>query len=513
MSPLVVVLGSSACKDASDSDVVRGEIGPSGGLLSSADSILTIAIQPGALDETIELVIERSGEPPDVYGPAFRVEPNLALNIPSTVTYRYPLPDDTSETAVGYVDADEFVSGNGRWRPLPVVRLDAAQKLVTAIDTKISLYYGLLDDDLGLPGDGTADGTDDDTTATPTTTTATTTTATATTTTTDTSASATTVDPDTSAGTTDTGEESSGETTGTPMGCAALPAPPLAVDEFMFAGTPLLDSEDMTFTANGSIIARDGPELVEISPAGAVTTIPTMVALPEPTLGTRWTPAGTVVTAGQFTGELLEIQPDGSVAVLVNMLGIPNGVFVALDGTIFFTEFTGQRASWVDPNGGMLTVLGQGGDDAPSTNGIVYDPDRDLVFYVSYYAGIIYRVDVTDLANPGDPQMIATIPSLGGADAVGLDGVALDVCGNLYVVDQNQDAPGSLYRLQLDAAGAPTGAPEVLVEAFPAGVANVVFAQGPGWEAFDTTVFTIGLPGRIFMVDVGVPGAPTPAGG
>jgi hypothetical protein len=56
------------------------------------------------------------------------------------------------------------------------------------------------------------------------------------------------------------------------------------------------------------------------------------------------------------------------------------------------------------------------------------------------------------------------------------------------------------------------GAPELLVETFPDGIANVVFAQGPGWEAYDTTVFTIGLPGRIFMVDVGIDGAPTPAG-
>lgn len=63
--------------------------------------------------------------------------------------------------------------------------------------------------------------------------------------------------------------------------------------------------------------------------------------------------------------------------------------------------------------------------------------------------------------------------------------------------------------MELDAAGAPIGGAELLVEAFPDGVANAVFGQGPGWEAYDTTLFLVGLPGRIFMVDVGVPGAPT----
>ncbi len=131
----MLVVSASACKDVSDPEFARGTIGPDGGLLSSVDSILTIAIQPGALEQSIELTIARSTDPPDVFGPAFRVTPNVSLSIPATVTYRYPLPDDTSQVGIGYVDPAEYASGDGHWRLLPLVRVDAEQKLVTATDT------------------------------------------------------------------------------------------------------------------------------------------------------------------------------------------------------------------------------------------------------------------------------------------------------------------------------------------------------------------------------------------
>lgn len=502
-------LGGSACRDASDPELARGKIGPDGGLLTSVDSILTIAIQPRALEETIELTIERSEEPPDVYGPAFRVLPNVALAIPATVTYRYPLPDDTSLIAIGYVDVEEFTAGTARWRPLPVVRLEPAQKLVTATDSQLSLFYALLDD--STPPPVTTDGPDtsagpttsptgDGTTGDPYT---------------------TTIDPDTSAApTTEPGDTSSsgsestdGETTAPLDPCDDLPMGPFAVQEFMFAGTPLDgNAEDMTFSSGGSLIVRNGADLVQVSPAGVVTPIDTDMPLPN-TLGLRWTTAGNIVAATSTTGEILQITPGGTVTTLWSGLGLPNGLYPALDGNIFFTDFTGALAAYIDGAGTTLTELAVGGDEAPQANGIVYDPDRNFVYYVAYGPGLVMRVDVTNLGNPGVPEVIATIVSEGAGDQVGLDGVSMDACGNLYIVDQNQGNPGSLYRLFLDDAGDVVGAPQLMVDAFPDGVANAVFAQGPGWEAFATYIFAVGLPGRIFMLDVGVAGAPTAAGG
>ena len=210
----------------------------------------------------------------------------------------------------------EFVDGTGRWRALPVVRLDAAQKLVTATDPEISLFYGLLDAGGSPPSSGTGTSTSGNPTSDTNPATTMVDPDTGETTTVDPDTGETTmvdpdtgpgettmVDPDTGPGeSTDTGEET---TTGNPIGCGNLPMPPLAVDEFMFDGTPLDgNSEDMTFSTLGSIITRDGADLVQISPAGVVTQIPTMAALPEPTLGTRWSPTGNIITAGQNTNEI-----------------------------------------------------------------------------------------------------------------------------------------------------------------------------------------------------------------
>lgn len=520
MASSVAIVSVGACRSNSGGDIVRVEVGPNGGTVSSSDSVLTIAILPDALDETIEVIIERSDEPARSFGPAYRVQPNPQLAIPATVTYRYPLPEDTSDTAIGWVDPEEYAAGQGQWHALPVVQLDTERDLVTGLDPQISLFYALLDESVGTgvttneptttqtPPDESTTGDDGLTTTTnptnptdPSTTTDPTTTDPATTDATD------------ATGSTDTdgGEESSGTDTGMMGPCEMLPAGPLAPVEFMFDGSPLdANAEDLTFSSIGSLIARNGADLVRIDPAGTITNIPVMTALPD-TLGLRWTIDGNIVTASRDTGELLLVEPVGTVTQLWGGLGIPNGIYTAIDGNVFFTDFTMATVTMIDAAGTMSTEIGAGGLEAPQPNGIVYDPDRDLVYYVSYGPGILWQVDVADLANPGDPVQMLTIAPQGGGDAVGLDGLAMDECGNLYIVDQNgsEAVGGSLFRVILDAAGDAVGDPEMLVEEFDANVANAVFGQGPGWEAFSTTLFLVGLPGRIFMVDVGVEGAPT----
>jgi len=322
------------------------------------------------------------------------------------------------------------------------------------------------------------------------------------------STSSETTDDSTTGGT--SSETSDGSTTGDIDPCDALPAGPILPTEFAFAGSPLDgNSEDMTFTSNGEIVARDGDDLVRISAAGTVTPFVTATALPD-TLGLRWSPSGTVVTATIGTGELLELDNDGTVTTLWPGLTLPNGVFIGLDGTVFLTDFLDDLVAYVDPSGASLVTLASGGATASQANGVLFDPVHEVVYYNTYGDGEIYRVDLTDPANPGPPQLLATIVSEGVGDGVGLDGLAMDTCGNLYIVDQNQGDPGSLYRLSLDDAGDPLAPPELLAE-FPENVANVVFAQGPGWDAYATHLFAVGVPGHIYVVDVGIGGAPTPA--
>jgi hypothetical protein len=142
----LLALGLGGCPDEpSDPDVARGVIGPDGGLITSTDDVLTLAIPPGALDEEVELFILRSDEPPAVFGEAYLVRPNPVLRYDASVTYRQELPDDTSGLAVGAIDAAAYEEGSGEWEPLPLLRVDRQAELVSGLDDGVSIFYGLLD--------------------------------------------------------------------------------------------------------------------------------------------------------------------------------------------------------------------------------------------------------------------------------------------------------------------------------------------------------------------------------
>ena len=85
-----------------------------------------------------------------------------------------------------------------------------------------------------------------------------------------------------------------------------------------------------------------------------------------------------------------------------------------------------------------------------------------------------------------------------------LDGLVMDACGNLYVVDQGAS---DIYRVKLDAAGAAMGNAE-LMASFPKNVANAQFGSGDGFDPM--TLYVAGNPGTVYSIAVGVPGAPVP---
>lgn len=129
---------------SSDPDIVQRSIGPDGGTLSSPDSVLTIAIPPGALTETLDFFIQHSNEPDPSAGEAYLVRPSTELLFDATVTYRGSLPSDVSTLAVGAVDPIAFEEGRGQWVALPLLRVDEEQELVTGIDSQVSIFYTLL---------------------------------------------------------------------------------------------------------------------------------------------------------------------------------------------------------------------------------------------------------------------------------------------------------------------------------------------------------------------------------
>lgn len=285
------------------------------------------------------------------------------------------------------------------------------------------------------------------------------------------------------------GGGSGGAGGGVSIACDPIPMGPFNATEVL---SGLNGSEDFAFDGKGSIAARQGNQVVLVDAAGTVT--PFADNTPN-TLGLRYRGDGNLAAAVPGQGTIRTISPTGVMADLVTGLNGPNGVYPDAAGNVWVTEFGGDRVIRVNPDQSVTTIVNSQ-PDAVDPNGIVYDAGRELLFYTNYGAGEIMRVD---MAAGGDmtPALVATIQ---GA----LDGLVLDACGNLYVVDNGDD---ELYRVRLDAGGAMVGDPELLAS-FPQSVANAQFGAGTGFEA--ETLYVGGQAGRIYAVPVGVPGAPVP---
>ncbi|MEM9462188.1 MAG: hypothetical protein AAGF11_48990 [Myxococcota bacterium] len=139
-----VWLGAAGCGGAEQDDLVRKTIGPAGGLVSSHDDVLTIVLQPGALQSEEEIEIFPSDEPPPSFGSAYRVRPDLVLRIDAEIIYRRVLPSDPETAMVGAIRFDDYGAQMGYWRLQPRLALDAEQQWVIASDDELSLYYGLV---------------------------------------------------------------------------------------------------------------------------------------------------------------------------------------------------------------------------------------------------------------------------------------------------------------------------------------------------------------------------------
>ncbi|UQA58028.1 gluconolactonase [Polyangium aurulentum] len=273
------------------------------------------------------------------------------------------------------------------------------------------------------------------------------------------------------------------------LDCANLLAGPFTPNQVIsaFGG-----SEDIAFDGKGHIAGKSAGSIVLVDSTGVVTST---VAMNVPqAYGLRYRPDGLLVVALPQNGKVITISPDGTVTDLVTGLAGPNGIYADLEGNVWLTEIQGDRVSRIAPDK-TITVVASG-QAANSANGIVVDSLRSLVFYTDYGAGKVRRLD---MSQPGAaPEDVVTI------DGTKLDGMALDACGNIYVVDQGGSR---LFRVRLDASGAAKGPAELLAE-FPENVANAQFGSGPGFEP--TMLYAAGNPGVVYAVPVGVPGAPVP---
>ncbi len=139
----VLLATAGGCGDDEGPHVVRKTIGRDGGQVSSHDGVLTLLFQPDSLPGDTDIEIFPSETPPPIFGPAYRVKPDIPLELPMDVTYRRVLPSDPEGTAIAVIRHADFEAGQGYWRPLPVTELDPDNDLIGGIDSEISLFYGL----------------------------------------------------------------------------------------------------------------------------------------------------------------------------------------------------------------------------------------------------------------------------------------------------------------------------------------------------------------------------------
>ena len=276
---------------------------------------------------------------------------------------------------------------------------------------------------------------------------------------------------------------------GSPPECDMLPAGPLDAVEWM---SGLDGSEDFAFDGKGHIAARQGDDVVLVDAAQQVTTL---ASAQDPSYGMRFRADGSLLLARPSQGTIAEITPAGVVSQYAAGLQTPNGLYPDSQGNVWVTEFGGDQVSRINPDKSVDSVV-SGSAVVSSPNGIVFDEKRSVLFYTNYGAGEIMRVNLAPGGDP-TPTLVSTI---NGA----LDGLVLDACGNLYVVDNGYNR---LYRVRLDPGGIALGEAELLAS-FPSSVANAQFGSGQGFEPM--SLYVAGAEGSIYAVQVGVPGAPVP---
>jgi len=291
-------------------------------------------------------------------------------------------------------------------------------------------------------------------------------------------------DTDTSTDT-DTDTETGTDTTGDALCDALLEGPLWPVEvSAAFSG-----SEDIAFDGQSILVGKRGDQLLKVDSGGVETVLAD--GIPK-AYGLRYRSDGDLVVALPSDGKLIAVSPSGDVTELAVGLQGPNGVYVDLMDRIWVTEFGGSRVIRLEKDLSITLIV----EDAQAPNGIVYDPERDVLFYTNYQAGLIRSVHF----DGGAPEPSVVIGSIDGAP----DGLVLDACGNLYVVDQGKSR---LYRVRLDGEGEPVGEATLLAD-FPSNVANAQFGAGTGFV--DSSLYLGGNPGVIYRLDVMVSGAEIP---
>ncbi len=260
--------------------------------------------------------------------------------------------------------------------------------------------------------------------------------------------------------------------------CDDLPAKPTSHTTLDYVPS----GEDFTFDAQGNLVSVSlASGALMKTPYGG----PAQLAVPgisEFARGIRPLTSGELVIADPISGSLKKVAANGSVSTLLGGMPDPNGVVIGNDGYIYVTHGQGGEVRRVNADTGEFTTLVDTPND--SYDGIVFSLDYKTL----YFNEEVGTVNALDIAS-GNVTTLATIPL-----TEILDGMTMDECGNLYVVEM----AGVIWRVS------PAGDVEEYyrIDAGFAFIPAVNFGSGVGGWRRDR-LYIMNFDGGAFELDTG----------
>ena len=276
-----------------------------------------------------------------------------------------------------------------------------------------------------------------------------------------------------------------------PYDCSTTPQGPFGLVKLQGP----MASEDLAFDPYGHVIGSNDQAIFKSEYQS-----PPQVFVPNLKFraGLRYLPSGHLVVCNDKKGQLVRIDETGVQHVVLTGLSYPNGLTVDMAGWVYVTEHDADKVLRVNPYSGEHTVLTT---EIHNPNGITFSPDYKTL-YIDGFSGakIIYAMSISPDGVPGKLIKWATNVGTGW-----LDGMGVDICGNVYVADYGKTV---IYRISPDGktktkiidAGGISGAY----------LPNMDWGSGVGGWDTHKLYLPDGWNKGVFEVDIGIPSKPVP---
>jgi len=268
--------------------------------------------------------------------------------------------------------------------------------------------------------------------------------------------------------------------------CSTIPRGPVVGTNLAWS----FPSEDFTLDADGYLWGVPGGILKRQTYGGVGE--PVVPGLGD-VRGSRFLPDGRIALSHPEDGSVYLVDPvSGSGTVGAAGLNTPNGIAIDFEGRVAVA--TSERIVRIDPATGAVDELVF--MDRRSFDGLTYSPDFKRLYF-NEELGRVHWIDFADDGTWSEPQgPITLIPNPLIAFAI-LDGMATDVCGNLYANEMN----GKVWRVW------PDGEVELVANI---GGASIIPALNFGIPARDGWIadhlYVMNFLGTLIDLPVGVPG-------